>query len=184
MTVKGVKSVQLVRLPELPVANFTATPMSGTAPLTVKFTDTSTGATSWSWEFGDGATSTDQNPSHTYTVAKIYTAKLTVTNPGGSAIKQMTMTVQPPSIKKPVARFTQDKYSGKVPLTVKFTDKSQNNPTSYLWNFGDGSTSTDKNPSHRYKKIGGYIVRLKATNSAGSDSTTSVVAVLPNWWPW
>jgi PKD repeat protein len=178
------KNTQIVVATPPPVANFTVTPTTGTVPLTVKFTDSSIGATSRSWVFGDGATSTDQNPTHIYTVAGTYTAKLTVTNAGGSANKQVTITVQPPTVKKPVAKFTQDKYSGKVPLTVKFTDKSQNNPTSYLWNFGDGSTSTDKNPSHTYKKIGGYIVRLKATNSAGSDSTTSVVAVLPKWWPW
>ena len=84
--------------------------------------------------------------------------------------------------KKPVASFNQDKYSGNVPLTVRFTDTSKNNPTSYLWSFGDGRTSTDKNPSHTYTKVGVYIIHLTATNSAGSDTSRSVVAVLPKWW--
>lgn len=72
--------------PPAPVANFTGTPTSGTAPLSVQFTDTSTGTpTSWSWAFGDGATSTTQNPVHTYTTAGTYSVALTATNAGGSS---------------------------------------------------------------------------------------------------
>jgi PKD repeat protein len=68
-----------------PVAAFSGTPTTGTAPLTVNFTDNSAGnPTSWSWTFGDGATSTAQNPSHAYTQANTYTVSLTVTNAGGS----------------------------------------------------------------------------------------------------
>jgi PKD repeat protein len=71
--------------PAGPVASFTANPTSGTAPLTVQFTDTSTGSpTSWSWNFGDGATSTAQNPSHTYSGAGSYSVTLTVSNANGS----------------------------------------------------------------------------------------------------
>jgi PKD repeat protein len=79
-----------------PVASFTANPMSGTAPLTVNFTDTSTGSpTSWAWEFGDGGTSTAQNPSHIYTTAGTFTARLTATNSGGSTTATATITVNP-----------------------------------------------------------------------------------------
>ena len=68
-----------------PLASFTATPTSGTAPLPVTFTDTSTGTpTSWSWSFGDGATSTSQNPTHTYTAAGTYNVTLTASNAAGS----------------------------------------------------------------------------------------------------
>jgi PKD repeat protein len=66
-------------------ADFTADVTSGPVPLSVNFTDQSTGdITSWSWDFGDGATSTEQNPSHTYTDLETYTVRLTVTGPGGS----------------------------------------------------------------------------------------------------
>ena len=69
--------------PPAPVANFSGSPTSGTEPLTVNFTDLSTGSiTSWAWTFGDGGTSTAQNPSHTYTSAGTYTVALTVTGPG------------------------------------------------------------------------------------------------------
>ncbi|PVG80560.1 cell surface protein, partial [Nocardioides gansuensis] len=65
-------------------ASFTVSPASGTAPLSVTFTDTSTGSpTSWLWDFGDGTTSTAQNPSHTYTAAGTYTVSLRATNATG-----------------------------------------------------------------------------------------------------
>jgi PKD repeat protein len=77
-----------------PTAAFTATPTSGTAPLAVQFTDTSTGSpTSWSWAFGDGGTATTQNPSHTYAAAGSYVATLTATNAGGSNSTTQTITV-------------------------------------------------------------------------------------------
>lgn len=77
-----------------PVASFRASPTSGTAPLPVNFTDTSTGApTSWSWTFGDGGTSTAQNPSHTYSAAGTYTARLTATNSAGSSSSTATISV-------------------------------------------------------------------------------------------
>ncbi|AAM05162.1 DUF3344 domain-containing protein [Methanosarcina acetivorans] len=77
--------------PAEPVADFTATPTSGDAPLAVNFTDTSTGSpTSWFWDFGDGANSTEQNPSHTYSAAGNYTVNLTVENAAGSDFELKT----------------------------------------------------------------------------------------------
>ncbi len=82
--------------PTEPAASFSVTPTSGTAPLTVAFTDTSTGnPTSWAWEFGDGETATAQNPSHTYTAAGTYTATLTAANEAGSTSSTTTITVDP-----------------------------------------------------------------------------------------
>ena len=83
-----------------PVADFTAEPTSGPAPLTVKFTDKSTGEIdSWSWDFGDGGKSTEKNPTHTYQRPGRYTVKLTVTGPGGSdtETKRDYITVTPPA---------------------------------------------------------------------------------------
>jgi PKD repeat protein len=175
-------------VPVKPVAAFSATPLSGNVPLTVRFTDQSTGTAplTYAWDFNnDGIIdSTVRSPTYTYTKSGSYKANLTVTNSVGSASKQVTITVQPPPVKKPVAKFSQNTYIGKVPLTIQFTDKSQNTPTSYLWRFGDGTTSTDKNPTHTYTKVGVYVISLTATNNGGSDSTTSYVAVLPKRWFW
>ncbi len=78
-----------------PEASFSASPTSGEAPLTVNFSDTSTGdLASWSWDFGDGSSSTLQNPTHTYDSAGTYTAELTVTGPGGSDNAEQTITVE------------------------------------------------------------------------------------------
>ena len=90
-----------------PVASFTASPTSGTAPLNVAFTDTSTGSpTSWAWDFGDGGTSTAQNPSHSYAAAGTYTAKLTATNSGGSSSATKTITVSAATTPPPATGVT------------------------------------------------------------------------------
>ena len=130
-----------------PVASFTATPTSGTVPLSVNFTDTSTGGpTAWAWDFGDGETATAQNPSHTYATAGTYTARLTATNAAGSTSSTRTITVDPPGGTAPVASFTATPTSGTVPLAVSFTDTSTGSPTAWAWEFGDGGTATTQNP--------------------------------------
>jgi PKD repeat protein len=159
--------------PPPPVAQFSGSPTSGTAPLTVNFTDQSTGSiTSWSWTFGDGGTSTAQNPSHQYTSAGTYTVSLTVTGPGGSdgETKNNYITVNP--CVAPTANFVGSPTSGTAPLTVSFTDQSTGSPTSWSWNFGDGGTSTAQNPSHVYSGAGTFTVTLTVTNSCGSDGET------------
>ncbi len=160
--------------PQAPVANFTATPRSGRSPLLVQFTDTSTGnITSRLWEFGDGTTSTERNPSHTYVKPGSFIVSLTVTGPGGSNTKTMEGFVQvnPPA---PVANFTATPRSGKSPLVVQFTDTSTGNITSRLWNFGDGTTSTEQNPVHtyRFKNTGDFTVSLSVTGLDGTDTET------------
>jgi PKD repeat protein len=155
-----------------PVAAFSGTPLSGTAPLTVAFTDASTGSpTSWAWQFGDGGTSTAQNPSRQYAAAGTYTVTLTATNAGGSdpEVKTGYVTVTSP-VSPPVAAFSGTPLSGQAPLTVAFTDASTGTPTSWAWQFGDGGTSTAQNPSRQYAAAGTYTVTLTATNAGGSDA--------------
>src|SRR5690606_10272909 len=105
-----------------------ASPLEGLAPLTVQFTDTSTGSpTKWEWDFGDGGKSTSKNPSHTYSGAGTYTVKLTVTNSYGSDTADSSVNAY--SITAPVADFSANPVSGSVPLSVQFTDMSSNGPT-------------------------------------------------------
>ncbi|MBD3297216.1 MAG: PKD domain-containing protein, partial [candidate division Zixibacteria bacterium] len=154
-----------------PVAAFSGTPTSGCAPLDVTFTDESTGdITSWSWDFGDGGTSTAQNPSHTYNSAGTYTVALIVTGPGGSDTETKTdyITVSAP----PTAEFSGSPTSGDYPLQVDFSDQSTGNPTSWSWDFGDGGTSTSQNPSHTYNAAGTYTVALTVSNACGNDTET------------
>ena len=158
-----------------PVADFSGSPLSGDAPLTVSFTDASSGSpTSWSWTFGDGGTSTEQSPAHVYNDPGIYTVTLTATNTYGAdgETKSNYITVTTPY---PVAAFYGDPTSGGAPLTVDFYDQTTNNPTSWSWNFGDGvGTSTQQNPTYTYTVDGSYTVTLVATNAYGSDTETKV----------
>lgn len=78
----------------------------------------------------------------------------------------------PPWIIKPSSDFSGSPISGVCPLIVQFTDLSTGDPKEWLWNFGDGYTSTDRFPSHVYLKSGSYDVSLKVTNSKGSDTKT------------
>jgi PKD repeat protein len=172
--------------PTPPVANFSGSPTSGVVPLTVNFTDLSTGSiTSWAWTFGDGGTSTAQNPSHQYTSTGSYTVSLTVTGPGGSDGETKTDYITVSTCTPPVANFSGTPTSGAAPLTVNFTDLSTSSPTSWNWTFGDGGTSTSQNPSHVYTSEGTYTVTLTATNSCGSDGETKTgyitVTSAPTW---
>jgi len=156
-----------------PAAAFSASPTSGKAPLTVKFADKSTNSpTSWKWSFGDGTYSTAQNPTHKYTKAGKYTVSLTVKNAAGSNTATKSNYVNVVTVTKPVAAFSASPTSGKVPLTVKFTDKSAKSPTSWKWSFGDGTYSTAQNPTHKYTKAGKYTVSLTVKNAAGSNTAT------------
>ena len=153
-----------------PIAAFSATPTSGKAPLSVKFTDQSANSpTSWRWGFGDGTVKNSQNPNHTYNIAGNYTVKLTATNVLASNTTTKTNYIK--VIGKPIAVFTAKPTYGNSPLKVTLKDASAGSPTSWKWNFGDGSTKTSQNPIHIYLKAGSYTVKLTATNAVGSNTT-------------
>lgn len=160
-----------------PSANFTCNVSQGYAPLTVQFNDSSVNATEWNWDFGDGSNSTVQSPEHTYLSAGNYTVNLTVNNANGtnSTLSTINVTEKPTPV-PPVADFCSDVTSGEAPLSVQFTDLSQN-ATSRVWDFGDGYNTTDKNPEHTYNEIGTYTVTLRVSNEVGSDTKTGIITV-------
>jgi PKD repeat protein len=169
-----------------PVANFTANVTTGLSPMNVKFTDQSTNSpTSWSWTFGDGNTSTSQNPTHLYVGNGLRTVSLTATNSNGSNTVTKTSYINvTSSLLKPVPKFTSDKRFGATPLTVNFTDQSTNSPNSWAWNFGDGTTNSTQNPSHVYSKTGIFSVSMVSANGAGTGNVFtkySYIWVYPNW---
>lgn len=119
-----------------PVAAFSFAPPSPQVNDTVYFTDESQNApTSWVWNFGDGATSTSQNPSHAWSTPGTKTVTLTVTNAQGSnqTSRQVTVGVAGP----PVVNFTMVPSPGTAGQAVQFTDTSSGSPTSWAWTFGD-----------------------------------------------
>ncbi|WP_165076434.1 PKD domain-containing protein [Methanogenium sp. MK-MG] len=152
-----------------PLAAFSANVTNGLSPLSVQFTDLSSNdPNSWQWSFGDGETSSQQNPVHIYTSSGVYTVQLTAHNPDGSGtvVKSDLIHVSDGF----VVDFVATPLSGTVPLMVSFTDLTTGTPVSWLWNFGDGSTSTQQNPSHTYLSGGSYTVTLNASDGILSQT--------------
>jgi PKD repeat protein len=175
-------------VPVTPVADFSASPVSGTAPLTVHFTDKSigTGPLTYIWDFNNDyqLESTLQNPDYTYTQPGTYTVNLVVTGPGGYdyVIKSALITVTAAPV-APHAEFTSDVQAGTAPLTVQFTDKSTGTaPLTYSWDFNnDGiEDSTSQNPSYIYTTAGTFPVKMTVTNTAGSDDETKTNYITVN----
>ncbi len=166
-------------------AAFSGTPVSGDAPLTVQFTDASTGsATAWSWDFGDGSAAvTTQNATHTYTAVGTYTVALTVTNATSSDVETkadyITVTAVAVDV---VAAFSATPLTGDAPLEVQFTDASTGNPTSWIWDFDNDGTAdaTTQNPSYTFNAAGSYTVVLTVSDGTSSDTATKTDYITVN----
>ncbi|NJO25181.1 MAG: PKD domain-containing protein, partial [Bacteroidia bacterium] len=159
-----------------PVANFTApVRFKCQPPLTVDFQDLSTGGSvAWVWDFGDGNTSSLQNPSHTYNSYGNFTVTLVATNSiGCSDTISINQFVR---IMRPVITLTGLPVQGCTPFTMNFSAgvSTLDFVTSYLWDFGDGTTSTLSAPSHTYTVQGSYIVSLIITTSSGCTETLTL----------
>lgn len=150
-----------------PVADFDATVLSGCSPLLVQFTDKSTNASQLLWNFGNGS-QVQSGPTAVsiYNSAGTYTVTLIAINVNGSDTARKTIVVLP----TPVVQFNVDDSAGCFPLPVRFTDLSDASPgviTDWLWDFGDGVTSTQQNPSHVYRIENVFNVTLKVTSNSG-----------------
>jgi uncharacterized protein (TIGR02145 family) len=168
--------------PNIPVAEFTAIPLEITKEESVQFTDQSLNdPESWSWDFGDGSSSTLESPSHTYSLAGTYTVSLIVGNSAGENTETKTdyITVNP---FVPVAEFSAASDEITMGESVQFTDQSLNDPEIWSWDFGDGGSSSQENPSHTYEIAGSYTVTLTASNISGSDQEikTDYITVYPH----
>lgn len=157
----------VVNIPPYPVAGIDAVKTVGCEPFKVQFQDASSGATTWLWDFGDGSPQSSlQNPYHTYTQAGTYTVTLTVTNSETGCSDTHTETAFIQVLQAPDVNFTVSDSVVCAHDVVQFFDLSTNGPvTSWLWDFGDGTTSTQQNPSHAYNTPagGGYWVTLTVT---------------------
>ncbi len=158
-----------------PDAAFDGAPVAGCSPLAVDFSDRSAGqVVSWLWDLGDGGTSTEQNPSHVYATPGIYSVTMTAGGPLGgfdTAARFDYVTSAAPTL----ALFTASPTQVCAPIgEVSFTDLSDGFPDSWLWEFGDGTTSTEQHPTHTYASPGLYTVTLTASGSCGTDTKTLI----------
>lgn len=136
----------------------------------------------YSWSFGDGSTSTLANPSHTYAAAGNYNVTLSVTDNGGATDSDLTSaTITATSNMAPTANANGD-YTGMTNTPVSFfstgSGDSDGSLAAYRWDFGDGASSTQANPSHTYGSAGNYTVTLTVTDNDGaSDSDTAAATI-------
>jgi PKD repeat protein len=161
-----------------PRAAFKKDKTDGTPPLTVRFTDESTGyILKREWKFGDGKTDDAVNPSHTYTAADCesqYPITLTVSNNGGNDTAESSLWVYP---NPPKVKFSASSWGGLSPLQVTFFDETDGDCiTARKWGFGDGSTGTGTNPTHVFHNNTGSAVQYSVTLTVSAQSNN------PVWW--
>jgi PKD repeat protein len=167
-----------------PNVSFSMAPISGVVPLKVSFIDNTCKQDclyKYLWEFGDKQTSSKKNPVHEYVTPGNYTVKLSVTDSWGvttSATSDTPVVCKKEEKSEPVADFTYLKLT-KEPLAIQFIDNSfGSTPLKNSWEFGDSTTSTEKNPKHEYKKSGSYAVNLTVTDeSLKTNSTSEIIKV-------
>ncbi len=175
-----------------PVVAFTATPNSGSAPLTTSFTGTCTdvdGCGTGSWDLGDGTTdyltagggtsASGATTSNTFTGNRTYNVSYTVEDAKGAARTFMASvsTVNAP----PSAAISATPSAGQAPLVVQFTANAADSDgtiASYAWSFGDGTTSTAANPSNTYNTQGTYNVSLTVTDNQGAIATSTYAIIV------
>ncbi|PWR71786.1 hypothetical protein DLD82_12970 [Methanospirillum stamsii] len=164
-----------------PKAEFGTDKRTGNAPLLVQFTDQSIGNISKThWKFGDGAESYEKNPSHLFNATGIYTISLDIEWPDGSdSVTKRGYIVVNTKPDPLVARFAVNPTTGDIPLTIQCTSNSSGPIKRYLWEFGDGAVSEDKNPSHTYTKPGSYLLKLTIYGNAGMSSADQAVIAGP-----
>ncbi|MGB1317123.1 MAG: PKD domain-containing protein, partial [Flavobacteriales bacterium] len=162
------------------IINFGIDTMFGCETLSVQFEDLTNPpgtVTNWLWDFGDGNTSTEQNPLHVYQNAGVYHPTLSITDIGGCT----SFLAFPDSVNYipyPEPAFDVDTTVGCMGQPFTFTNNSTGNAVTYLWNFGDGGTSTEENPVYSYQAEGTYSVTLTAFNPNGCDSSVTEINLI------
>ena len=176
----GTASV-IVTVESLPTIDFVANPLTGCSPQTINFTDlSSNNVTIWEWQFGDGSISGLQNPGHTYTSGTYSVTLVGTTNNGcqSSITKNNYIVIS----SNPIASFSASPTTTTEDNATIFFINQSSGATSYIWNFGDGTGTTDNsiNPIYSYENSGTFTVTLYAENSAGcSDTSETTITIKP-----
>ncbi len=169
----------VVQRKNAPVASFSVNPTSPIALTAARFADTSEPGSApidqWFWDFGDGVTSREANPTHSYTDGGQYNITMAVVSAHGSSTATDVLTVR---TIPPVADFTISDSTPFVNDTVTFTNTSTlgSGPlTQYVWEFGDGGSSILKSPTYKYTAAGVFGVKLTVVTAHGQSSVTKSV---------
>jgi PKD repeat protein len=164
-----------------PTVNATATPSTGLAPLTVQFQATAVdpehSALTYEWTFGDGTTSTAQNPSHVYVNPGSYNVTVTVRDDLGRGASDLLSVTATPANQPPQVAATATPNTGAAPLAVAFRANATDpdgDALTYAWNFRDGATASTANPQHTFAAVGTYDVALLVTDSRGATTNQTL----------
>lgn len=168
-------------------AAISSSPVTGDAPWSVVFNSSNShvkkGPATYAWNFGDGSSSTEANPSHTFTDVGFHTVTLKVSDADGdsastSTVVHVTGTSTTPDAPVPHIVTNPATPTGQAPFAVGFDGTSSvvaDGPGTYAWNFGDGTTATGATASHTYTAAGTYTASLKVTDKGGQIASTAVV---------
>lgn len=176
---RGLWQTDLYSNPAVPVANFSYYVVSNCNG-NVSFSDLSSGVPdTWHWDFGDGNTSAQQHPNHTYNAIGNYNVELIISNSFGSDTFNLSVNL---SVGSTNTDFVADQTSFcSAPVTINFTNLTTGTNT-FIWDFGDGNTSTDISPSHTYNIAGDFTVSLVSTSALCPNDTlvmTSYISIDP-----
>lgn len=163
-----IRRTNYIRVNAAPTINFSIS--RAPSSRTVTFINQTTGASAYSWTFGDGTTSTESAPQHVYRSTGVFVVCLTATNACGTTTKCDTFTL----LSLPSATVSVNQATGCTPHSVQFSAQNPSNVTSWLWTFPGGTpaTSTEQNPRVLYQTTGNYDVTLRISNAAGINTTT------------
>src|SRR5262249_38592540 len=155
-----------------PTVDFAYDPPSGCVPLTVHFTNLSNFAdpSSYVWNFGDGGTSFAADPIYTYHQAGVYSVSLSASNITGNVVTE-TKSMIIESFARTIADFSVKPELLYIPGDILYTSNRCFDATSFLWDFGDGTTTTEIQPTHIYKTEGQFDIKLIAYSSHGCTDT-------------
>jgi len=171
-------TVLIYLLPTEPVAFFTSSVDSACAPMEVQLVDASQFADNYLWEFGDGTTSTERNPRHTYTEPGYYTVKLTVTNDAGPRFFYKIFRVY----ESPEADFAIFPQRVMLPDATIHAYNLSTQFTRCQWDFGDGYQTTERDPVHTYDRLGEFRISLWAYMDYGNDVCVDSISKFPAVW--
>lgn len=163
------------------VANFSAAPVAGSIPLTVTFNNSSLYATSYLWQFGDGATSNEVSPDHVYAQIGQYTVSLTAIGPYNTAV--LTRTAYITATDAPIVGLAAFNSSPTISgdATVFTATIAAGTNVSYIWDFDDSNVGTGITTTHTYTRGRVYVATVTASNTTNQVTATTMVNVVPRW---
>ena len=163
-------------LAQSPIAAMNASVNAGCSPLSVSFNNLSTGSVSYIWDFGNGSTSSINNPTVVYLTPGSYTVKLIATSSAG-VTDTLTMSNYIEVLQDPIAAYSVSQVGSCANNNLVSFNNTSANSSDYLWDFGDGGSSTLASPTHTYTDDGSYTVTLIASNAVGCTDVKQMLNV-------